>query len=327
MTTWLISHPACLLHDPGPGHPERSERLEAILRALAAPEFAHLVRREAPRATLEQLSRVHDRAYVERVLAAMPERGYRVLETDTDTRPMAGISPREQTALVADTLVSHDSGEAALHAAGAVCLGVDAVVSGKASRAFCAIRPPGHHAERGRALGFCIFNNVAIGAVHAVAGHGLQRVAVVDFDAHHGNGTQSVVSGRPEFLYISIHQRSLFPYGGDRRENRPGNICNIPLAPNSGSAQFRGAFSTYGLMALFDFNPELILVSAGFDGHRDDPLADLGLTEEDYAWLTSELVAAANYCAGGRIVSALEGGYNLAALGRSAAAHVRALME
>ena len=327
MATWLVTHPACLLHDTGPGHPEQRARLEAILSALEAGEFDALVRREAPRASVDQLCLVHDRAYVDGVLGALPVHGYQVLDVDTETKPMAAISSHEVEAVVPDTVVSHDSGEAALRAAGAACLGVDAVMDGAAKRVFCAVRPPGHHAERDRALGFCIFNNVAVAAMHAVTARGLKRVAIVDFDVHHGNGTQSMIAGRPEFLYVSIHQRPLFPGSGGRRENRPGNICNIPLAPGSGSDQFRAMFSRDGLMALFDFDPELILISAGFDGHRKDPLADLELGDNDYAWLTGELVSAANYCSAGRIVSALEGGYNLTTLARCVADHVRVLME
>jgi len=327
-STWLITHPACLQHDTGPGHPERRARLEAVLDALDDPAFQHLRRHEAPRATIEQLCRVHDRSYVESVLREVPSSGYRVLDIDTETKPMAAIAPQDASALVPDTVVSRGSAEAAARAAGAACRGVDAVMNGEARRVFCAVRPPGHHAERAQALGFCLLNNIAVAAAHAVAAHGARRVAIVDFDVHHGNGTQSMIAGRPEYLYISIHQRPLYPVdSGSRRENRAGNICNIPLPPGTGSSEFRGHFSADGLMALFDHDPELILVSAGFDGHRDDPLADLSLTEADYYWLTAELVAAANYSAGGRIVSALEGGYNLGALKRSVAAHVRGLME
>ncbi|MBA1147108.1 histone deacetylase family protein [Ectothiorhodospiraceae bacterium WFHF3C12] len=324
--TWLISHPACLAHDTGPNHPESRRRLEAVLAALEAPGFEALARRDAVPATREQLGRIHDPAYVTAVLNAVPSSGYRVLDADT-SKPMAAIAAQDESALIPDTVVSPASGEAALYAAGAVCRGVDAVLGGEARRVFCAVRPPGHHALRAQALGFCLFNNIAVAAAHAVAAHHLKRVAIVDFDVHHGNGTQSMADGRPEYLYVSIHQRPLYLESGGREENRPGNICNIPLPPGSGSAAFRGRFSTDGLPALFDFDPELILISAGFDGHRDDPLADLGITEEDYAWLTGELVAAANYSAGGRVVSALEGGYNLEALQRSVAAHVRALMD
>jgi acetoin utilization deacetylase AcuC-like enzyme len=306
MTTLLYTHPACLEHNPGSGHPERPDRLKAVLAALDDPEFQGLVRREAPMADIEQIARVHPRAYVDRVLQAVPESG------------TVGLDP--------DTYLSPASGEAALRAVGAVCAAIDAVMAGEARNAFCAIRPPGHHAEAAQAMGFCLFNQVAIGAAHARAVHGLKRVAVVDFDVHHGNGTQHIFERDPDLFYASTHQMPLYPGTGAASERGVGNICNAPLPPMAGSDEFRAAMSETVLPALRAFAPELLLISAGFDAHRDDPLAGLNLVEDDYAWATAELLRVAEACCGGRVVSALEGGYDLRALGASAAAHVRALM-
>lgn len=306
MTTWLITHEAGLGHDTGAGHPECAARLEAVLAALDAPEFAALERHEAEAATPDELRRVHDHAYVEETLAAVPEVGYRHLD--------------------GDTVVCPGSAEAALRAAGAVRQGVDAVMGGGARRAFCAVRPPGHHAEPDRAMGFCLFNNVAVGALHARVVHGVQRVAVVDFDVHHGNGTQAMLGGRQGFLYISTHQHPLFPGTGSRRENRPGNLLNLPMPAGTGSAAYREQFHGQVVSALMAFDPELLLISAGFDADARDPLAGMNLGTDDFAWVTEELVAVANYCSGGRIVSTLEGGYDLGALGRGVAAHVAGLL-
>ena len=306
MTTLLYTHPDCLEHDPGRHHPESPDRLRAVLAALATPEFAGLERREAPEAALEDLERVHPRAFVERLLAAVPAAGH------------AGID--------ADTVLCPESGRAALRAAGAVAAAVDAVMAGEADNAFCAVRPPGHHAEPLRAMGFCLFNNVAIGALRAQAVHGLARVAVVDFDVHHGNGTQARFWDDPGLFYASTHQSPLYPGTGAASESGVGNIVNVPLPPLAGSRQFRLGFSAEILPALDAFRPQLVLISAGFDGHKSDPLAQLLLDEADYAWATAELVALAQRHALGRIVSTLEGGYDLAALGTSTAAHLRALM-
>ncbi len=240
------------------------------------------------------------------MLAAVPERGY------------AGID--------ADTILSPGSGEAALRAAGAAVAAVDAVVAGEARNAFCAVRPPGHHAEPGRAMGFCLFNNVAIGAARARAVHGLDRVAVIDFDVHHGNGTQASFERDPSLFYASTHQSPLYPGTGARSERGVGNIVNVPLPPMAGSAEFRRGVEASILPALDAFAPDLVMVSAGFDAHRRDPLAQLMLVEEDYAWVTQRLLECAARHARGRLVSTLEGGYDLGALGASAAAHVRALM-
>ncbi len=301
----LYTHPACLAHDPGPGHPESPSRLQAVLQALEDERFAALDRREAPRATRTQLAHVHDTALIDTVFAVAPKQGYVRFD--------------------ADTAMSPDSLEAALRAAGAVCAAVDAVLDGDATRAFCAVRPPGHHATRATAMGFCLFNNVAIGAAHALA-RGIERVAIVDFDVHHGNGTQDIFWSEPRVLYASTHQSPLYPGTGKRIETGVGNIVNAPLSPGSGSAQFRDAFITAVLPALRAFQPQLLLISAGFDAHRLDPLADLNLDADDYAWATQQLADVAREFASDRLVSSLEGGYSLTALRQSTAAHVAALM-
>ena len=306
MTTLLFTHPACLQHDPGRRHPESPERLRAVLEALERPDFTSLERREAPEAEIADLMRVHPHAHIERIIAAVPQSGH--------------------TALDADTILSPHSAAAALAAAGAVTAAVDAVVEGLADNAFCAVRPPGHHAEPRRAMGFCLFNNVAIGAQRARQVHGLARVAVVDFDVHHGNGTQAVFEDDTDLFYASTHQSPLYPGTGAASETGVGNIVNFPLPPLSGSRQFRLAMTRHILPALDAFRPELVLISAGFDGHAHDPLAQLMLEDEDYVWITERLLEIAASHAGGRLVSVLEGGYDLAALGRCVAAHLRVLM-
>ena len=306
MSTAVFTHPACLEHDTGPGHPERRQRLEAVLMALAEPEFAALDRRAAPRAELDQIVRVHDRAFVESLLARMPQRGWAALDGDTTMSP--------------------GSGEAALRAVGAMVAAIDLVMSGGATNAFCAVRPPGHHAESDMAMGFCLFNNVAIGAAHACAVHGAKRVAIVDFDVHHGNGTQHIFEHDARVLYASTHQMPLYPGTGARSEHGIGNVCNAPLPAYSGGEAFRDAYEEIVLPALDRFQPELLLISAGFDAHRADPLASLELEAEDFGWVTERLAQlAATHCRG-RLVSTLEGGYDLAALAESTAAHVAALM-
>ncbi|MGC2412360.1 MAG: histone deacetylase family protein [Stellaceae bacterium] len=307
MTTLLYTHPACLEHDPGSYHPESPARLRAVLEALDGPGFARLERREAPEAALDDIARVHPRGFIERMLAAVPREGH------------AGID--------ADTILSPQSGHAALRAAGAVVAAVDAVVAGEADNAFCAVRPPGHHAEPLRAMGFCLFNNVAIGALRARAAHGLARVAVIDFDVHHGNGTQARFAEDPSLFYASTHQFPLYPGTGRASETGVGNIVNVPLPPMAGSRQFREGVSREILPALDSFRPEMVLISAGFDAHKNDPLAQLLLDESDYTWVTEQLLEIARRHAGGRVVSTLEGGYDLAALGASTAAHVSALMS
>jgi acetoin utilization deacetylase AcuC-like enzyme len=307
MTTLLVTHKDCIAHDTGPGHPERSERLISVLKALDAPAFARLRRMEAPMADRGAIERVHEASFVRAMLDSVPEQGYASLDPDTV------LSPR--------------SGTAALRAAGAIVAAVDAVMAGDVTNAFCAVRPPGHHAVFDRAMGFCLFDNVAIGALHALEAHGLGRVAVVDFDVHHGNGTQDVAEREPRLFFASTHQYPAYPGTGRAAETGQGNIVNVPLAPGSGSAEFRRAFGDTVLPALDDFRPEMIFISAGFDAHRSDPLADLALTEDDFAWATRGIVRIAAATAHGRVVSTLEGGYDLDALAASAAAHVRALIE
>jgi acetoin utilization deacetylase AcuC-like enzyme len=306
MTTILYSHPNCLEHDSGAHHPESPARLRAVLAALSTSEFAGLQRREAPQAAYDDIFRVHSRRFVKRVLESVPRAGY--------------------VALDADTVLSPASGRAALRAAGAVSAAVDAVIAGEADNAFCAVRPPGHHAEPERAMGFCLFNNAAVGAMRAREVHHLERVAVVDFDVHHGNGTQAAFAADPHLFYASTHQYPLYPGTGAASETGVGNIVNVPLRPMSGSASFRRGFNERVLPALAAFDPMLVIVSAGFDAHKSDPLAQLMLDESDYVWVTEKLVEIASRHAEGRLVSTLEGGYDLAALGASAAAHVSVLM-
>ena len=308
MTTVLYSHSACFDHDPGRMHPESPARLKAVLSALDGPDFEALDRREAPQAERAQIARVHPESYVDAVLEAIPDTGYAALDMDTTVSP--------------------GSGEAALRAAGAVCAAVDAVVGGEADNAFCAVRPPGHHAEPERPMGFCVFNSVAVGALQARAVHGLHRVAVIDFDVHHGNGTQAMFWDDPDLYYASTHQMPLYPGTGAANERGAhNNIVNVPLAPMAGSLDFRNGMRERVLPTLAKFEPDFVLISAGFDAHEDDPLAGLRFHEDDFAWATTEIAAVARHAAGGRLVSTLEGGYDLHALGASAAAHVRALMS
>lgn len=302
----LYTHAACLAHDPGNGHPESPAHLRAVLEALDHPRFAAVERIEAPRATNEQLARVHDSALIDGIFASAPRTGHAQLD--------------------ADTAMSPDSLEAALRAAGAVCAAVDALIDRVDTRAFCAVRPPGHHATRDTAMGFCLFNNVAVGAAQALA-RGIERVAIVDFDVHHGNGTHDIFWNDPRVLYASTHQSPLYPGTGARTETGSGNIVNAPLPPGAGSIEFRNAMSDIILPRLAHFRPQLLMISAGFDAHRLDPLASLNFDAEDYAWVTRELGNVAHAHAHGRIVSSLEGGYSLVALRESTAAHAAALME
>jgi acetoin utilization deacetylase AcuC-like enzyme len=305
--TILLTHPDCLRHNPGAGHPERPERLKSVLAALDHPDFAGLDRREAPEATPEQVARVHGRDFVNALLAAAPSSG--LVRID------------------ADTAMSPGSDRAALRAAGAVVGAVDAVMGGQAKTAFCAVRPPGHHAEPDNAMGFCLFNSVAVGAAHAAEIWGAERIAIVDFDVHHGNGTETMTMTRPGWLYASTHQFPFYPGTGAARERGPHrNVVNAPLPQGSDSDDFRQAFEERILPALETFAPDLMMISAGFDAHRRDPLASLNLDESDFAWATAALAGIAARYAQGRIVSTLEGGYDLTALASSAAAHVRALM-
>ncbi len=304
MQTAYISHPLCLKHDMGAHHPESPARLHAIEDMLIASGLLHyLQHHDAPAATREQLLRVHDDAYIASIESSAPSQGFVHLDADTAMNPF--------------------SYQAALRAAGAVVLGVDLVMSNKVENAFCNIRPPGHHAERTRAMGFCIFNNVAVGAAHALLHHGLQRVAIADFDVHHGNGTEEIFQDEPHVMLCSTFQHPFYPYSGANSGN--DHIINVPLSAGTGGEEFRAAVTQHWLPALERFKPELLLISAGFDAHRDDDMAMLNLTEPDYAWVTGTLKNIAGKYAHGRIVSALEGGYELHALGRSALAHIKVL--
>jgi acetoin utilization deacetylase AcuC-like enzyme len=305
--TILFTHADCLRHNPGEGHPERPERLAAVLAALDHEDFRDLDRREAPLATREQIERVHDPDHVAFVLAAAPRAGFARLDPDTTMSP--------------------GSDHAALRAGGAVVAAVDAVMAGEARTAFCAVRPPGHHAEPERAMGFCLFNSIAVGAAHAESVWNVRKVAIVDFDVHHGNGTETMTASRPGWLYASTHQYPFYPGTGAASARGPhGNIVNAPLSSGAGSVEFRLAYQQRVLPALDAFEPELLMISAGFDAHRRDPLAGVNLDEGDFAWVTEELAKLAERHAQGRIVSVLEGGYDLEALAASTAAHVRALI-
>ena len=307
MATQLITHLACLDHDPGAYHPENPRRLKAVLAALEDDAFKGLERVSAPRASDDALCLVHPRAFVEAVLGAIPPMGRHQID--------------------GDTIVSPGSEDAALRAAGAVIAGVDAVCEGRARNVFAAVRPPGHHAEAAQAMGFCIFNNVAVGALHARAKHGLRRVAVIDFDVHHGNGTQHMFENDADLFYASSHEWPLYPGTGALEETgRFANIVNAPLPSGADGNAFKKAFEGRILPALDAFKPEIVMISAGFDAHEQDPLASLRLHENDFAWVTRALMDVANRHAKGRLVSTLEGGYDLEALGASAAAHVAALM-
>lgn len=307
MTTFYFSHPIFLQHDTGKDHPESPARLEAIEQALAHPDFADLERRTPQKGTLEELRLIHTEAHIQRVIKTIPTEGLDWLDEDT--------------------VVSPHSFEAALYAVGAVCDAVDAVFAHDRVNAFCAVRPPGHHAEPDQSMGFCLFNNVAIAAAYARKRHGIQKVAIVDFDVHHGNGTQAAFYAEPGVLYASTHQFPWYPGTGSKEETGVGNIVNVPLGAGWPSFVIKGAFLDKVFPAVNRFAPELILVSAGFDAHRDDPLADLDLDEDDFAWITEELVKLADRHAQGRLVSVLEGGYELKALSQSVAAHVRVLMR
>lgn len=304
MVTAFITHADCTRHDMGPFHPECPQRLSAIEDQLAASGVAqYLVRHDAPLANETQLTRVHPADYVRAIRSAAPRSGTVHLDPDTAMNP--------------------HSLQAALRAAGAGALGVDLVMRGECENAFCSVRPPGHHACRTRAMGFCIFNNVAVAVRHALAAHGLERVAIVDFDVHHGNGTEDIFAGDEQVLMVSTFQHPFYPYCGT--EHPASNMVNVPLAAYSGSDAFRAAVLETWLPALARFRPQLVLVSAGFDAHDEDDMAMLRLRDADYGWVTAQVKAIADRHAQGRIVSMLEGGYALSALGRSVVQHLRVL--
>jgi len=308
MPTLFITHPACLNHLTPPGHPERPDRLRAIERAFADERFRSLIRTEAPAADLDTIALCHPIAYVTAIRDASPKTGMVQIDADTSMSP--------------------GSFEAALRAAGGGVHAVDEVVAGRASNAFVATRPPGHHTETARPMGFCLFNNAAIAARYAQKRHGIDRAAVVDFDVHHGNGSQDIFWSDKTVMYCSTHQMPLYPGTGARSERGVHDtVVNAPLSPGDGGPQFREAFESTILPRLRDFQPELIVISAGFDAHQRDPLANLNLVEADFLWATQKIMEVAQASANGRVVSMLEGGYDLEGLANSAVAHVSALMQ
>lgn len=306
MSTLLIHHDDCRRHDPGPRHPEQVRRTEVVLEALEG--IRGIERLPAPLATPEQLGRVHGEVFCDWLASLEPEEG-RVPVSE------------------ADNLINRGSLGASLRGSGAICYGIDEVLAGKAANAFCVTRPPGHHSGTDFAMGFCLFNHVAIGARHALAHEGIARVAIVDFDVHHGNGTQQVFEDDPAVMFVSSHQMPLYPGSGHPEETGAGNILNLPLSPGAGGDAFRATWSRVGLPAVDAFAPDIILVSAGFDAHGRDPLGALELAEADFQWITAELAAIASEHGGGRMVSILEGGYDLEGLALSARAHTQALVE
>lgn len=308
MPTLLLSHPSSLAHNTGSGHPERADRIRAIEQVLSDEKFAKLVRAEAPMAENDLLALCHPPDYIDALREAAPREG------------MARVD--------ADTLMSAGTWEAALRSAGGAVAATDAVISGQAANAFVCMRPPGHHAETRKAMGFCFFNNAAIAARRAQKKHGLGRAAIVDFDVHHGNGTQDIFWDDDSVLYASTHQMPLYPGTGAASERGAKNtIVNAPLAPGDGGEAFCSAFEELILPRLRDFAPDFVVISAGFDAHHRDPLGNLRLTEDDFAWATLKLMEQADRSAGGRLVSVLEGGYDLEGLSRSVGAHVTALMR
>lgn len=304
MVTALVTHPACAAHVTPDGHPEQVARLAAVLDAL---EGMDLLRVKAPMAAEDDLLRAHPQRHLDAIKAAAPTSGFRSLDADTH--------------MSAGTL------EAAYRAAGGVVRAVDLVMSGEARNAFAAVRPPGHHAERETAMGFCFFGNVVVGALHALDHHGLSRVAIVDFDVHHGNGTQDLVEDDPRILFCSTHQSPLYPGTGMAHEVGVDNVLNVPLPDGTGSKAFRDVMTRVVLPRVAAFSPELLIISAGFDAHKADPLAGMMLETDDFAWVTEKLCDLADTHCAGRVVSSLEGGYDLDALGASAAVHVGVLKE
>lgn len=304
MSTIIIQHEDCLRHDPGPRHPESVQRLSAVMGGLE--DIGQLQKLPAPLATPEQVGRVHPAEYGAMLRETEPAEGRVMLDPDT--------------------FMNRGSISASLRASGGLCFAIDQILTKQALRAFCAVRPPGHHAEPAQAMGFCLFNNVAIGAMHALQHPGIERVAIIDFDVHHGNGTQAAFEQNPDVMFVSSHQQPLYPGTGNLDETGCGNILNLPLAPGDGSAEFRRAWHTLGLPAVHSFAPDLVLVSAGFDAHVRDPLAQLELEDDDYRWITEEICALANDCCEGRVASILEGGYDMQALASASRAHVMSLI-
>ena len=308
MPTAYYSHPDCRLHDMGPGHPECPQRLDAISDLLRATGLSDLLlQREAPRVDLADVARAHDGAYVQSVQEAL-------VRVEQSGRPQS---------IDADTLASPGTWRAVQRAAGAAVAATDAVIDGEANNAFCAVRPPGHHATRDETMGFCFFNNVAVAARHALEVRGLSRVAIADFDVHHGNGTEDIVAGDPRILMVGLFQDPLYPHSGTLPKG--SNVLNLPVPPYTGGAEIRDLVQALWLPRLESFRPQMIFISAGFDAHREDELGQLRLVESDYEWITRKLVQVAERHAGGRIVSCLEGGYALGALARSVSAHLRVL--
>jgi acetoin utilization deacetylase AcuC-like enzyme len=309
MKTLILQHEDCLRHDPGRRHAESSARVTSVLNGICGLPGIEIL--PAPVATIEQLRRVHAPEYWERLVELEPP-------------PEAG---ENQVALDPDTFLSTGSIDATLRASGAACFAVDQVIAGKVRNAFCATRPPGHHADAKVAMGFCLLNHAAVASRHAQSVHGVERVAILDFDAHHGNGTQGIFENSTDVLYVSSHQMPLYPGTGYSSETGSGNILNLPLAPGAGGKEFQAAWSASGLPALERFKPDLIIISAGFDAHARDPLAQLELQDEDYGWITGQICAYAAADCGGRVISILEGGYDLDALASASAAHVSALTK
>ncbi|MFC5302688.1 histone deacetylase family protein [Azospira restricta] len=304
--TAFITHRDCHLHDMGSYHPESPARLTAISDHLIAQGIdAYFTYHDAPLASFEQLLRVHPPSHLERIKRTAPESGIAHLDPDTAMCP--------------------HTWSAALRSAGAGCLAVDLVMTHEVQNAFCAVRPPGHHAERANAMGFCFFNNIAVAAAHALEAHGLERVAIIDFDVHHGNGTEDIFKGDERVLMCSIFQHPFYPYSG--ADNQAANMCNIPLPAGSGGEEFRGAVTDCWLPRLHEFKPQMVFVSAGFDAHYEDDMGSMKLFEKDYAWVTQQVKEVAERHAGKRVVSMLEGGYVLSALARSVAAHLRVLAD
>ncbi len=308
MSTAFYSHAECRLHDMGPGHPECPQRLDAISDHLLAQGLdIALDFRDAPNATLEQIERAHSANYVMQLKDLLEQ-----IQSEGQPR-----------ALDPDTIACAGTWRAALRAAGAAVAATDDVIGGRVDNAFCAVRPPGHHATRDETMGFCFFNNVAIAARHALDVHGLARVAIIDFDVHHGNGTEDIIAGDERVLMCSFFQHPLYPYSGAVPKGT--NMVNVPIAPYTRGPELRETIAAMWLPRLEEFRPQMIFISAGFDAHREDDLGQLGLVESDYEWITRQLIELAGRHCGGRVVSCLEGGYNLSALARSVAAHVRVL--